>query len=179
MAQLRAADDRSDPGTNGRAMAGAAEAERDKALGVSESPRYPRSRKLETDQAGRPAIGLFRIRRKSRTRRRPAGSLFNGRSRLGRGCKRQWPRNDETRHVPCQNAGSVSPAAEGIEGREQIPNGGHATANDVSSRRRRCGAGGGGAAGRRYIWRKSLYGRFATAFVEHPRFRRSRRLSCQ
>jgi hypothetical protein len=38
------------------------QAERDKVLGVSESPRYPRSRKLETDQAGKPAIGLFRVR---------------------------------------------------------------------------------------------------------------------
>jgi hypothetical protein len=38
------------------------QAERDKALGVSESPRHPRSRKLEIDQAGKPAIGLFRVR---------------------------------------------------------------------------------------------------------------------
>jgi hypothetical protein len=34
------------------------------------------------------------------------------------------PQFDESRHVPCQNAGSVPRAAEGIEGREQIPNGG-------------------------------------------------------
>ena len=38
------------------------QAERDKALSVSESPRYPWSRKLEIDQAGKPAIGLFRVR---------------------------------------------------------------------------------------------------------------------
>jgi hypothetical protein len=31
------------------------------------------------------------------------------------------PHFDESRDVPCQNAGSVSRAAEGIEGREQIP----------------------------------------------------------
>lgn len=38
------------------------QAERDKALGISKSPRYPRSRKLETDRADKPAIGLFRVR---------------------------------------------------------------------------------------------------------------------
>jgi hypothetical protein len=31
------------------------------------------------------------------------------------------PQFDESRHVPCQNAGSVPRAAEGIEGRDQIP----------------------------------------------------------
>jgi hypothetical protein len=38
------------------------QAERDKAPGVSESPRYPRSRKPERDPAGKPAIGFFRVR---------------------------------------------------------------------------------------------------------------------
>jgi hypothetical protein len=38
------------------------QAERDKALGVSETPRYPRNRKPENDPAGKPAIKLFRVR---------------------------------------------------------------------------------------------------------------------
>jgi hypothetical protein len=38
------------------------QAERDKALGVLESRRYPRSRKPESDPAGKQEIGLFRVR---------------------------------------------------------------------------------------------------------------------
>jgi hypothetical protein len=38
------------------------QAECDKALGVSESPRYPRNRNPETPPAGKPAIGFFRVR---------------------------------------------------------------------------------------------------------------------
>ena len=37
------------------------QAERDKALGVLESRRYPRSRKPESDPAGKQEIGLFAI----------------------------------------------------------------------------------------------------------------------
>ena len=39
------------------------QAERDKALGRSDTPRYPRNRDPETAPAGKPAIGLFRVRR--------------------------------------------------------------------------------------------------------------------
>ena len=38
------------------------QAEREKALAVSETPRYPRSRKPENDPAGKPEIGVFRVR---------------------------------------------------------------------------------------------------------------------
>ena len=38
------------------------QAERDKALGRSDTPRYPRNRDPEI-AAGKPAIGLFRVRR--------------------------------------------------------------------------------------------------------------------
>ena len=38
------------------------QAERDTALGVSKSPRYPRNRHPETAPGGKPAIGLFRVR---------------------------------------------------------------------------------------------------------------------
>jgi hypothetical protein len=38
------------------------QAERDKALGVLETPRYPRSRKPESDLADKPEIGVFRVR---------------------------------------------------------------------------------------------------------------------
>ena len=39
------------------------QAERDRALSVSETPRYPRNRTPDTAPAGKPAIGLFRVRR--------------------------------------------------------------------------------------------------------------------
>jgi hypothetical protein len=37
--------------------------ERDKALGISDTPRYPRHRDPDTAPTGKPAIGLFRVRR--------------------------------------------------------------------------------------------------------------------
>jgi len=39
------------------------QAERDEALGISDTPRYPRNRNAETAPAGKPALGLFRVRR--------------------------------------------------------------------------------------------------------------------
>jgi hypothetical protein len=58
MTRPRAADDF----VNGRATAGAVAGRREKALAVSETPRYPRRRKPENDPAGKPEIGLFRVR---------------------------------------------------------------------------------------------------------------------
>ena len=39
------------------------QAERDKALGLLDTPRYPRNRNPETEPAGKPVIGLFRVKR--------------------------------------------------------------------------------------------------------------------
>ena len=38
------------------------QAERDNALGISDSPRYPRTRKPESDPTTKPKIGPFRVR---------------------------------------------------------------------------------------------------------------------
>ena len=39
------------------------QAERDKARGISNTPRYPRYRNPDSAPAGKPVIGLFRVRR--------------------------------------------------------------------------------------------------------------------
>ena len=39
------------------------QAERDKALGISDTHRYPRDGNPQTAPAGKPAIGLFRVQR--------------------------------------------------------------------------------------------------------------------
>ena len=63
MAQPRAADDFAAIRTRLEELRRErVQAERDKALGVSESSRYPRSRNAETEPAGKPAIG-YRVRR--------------------------------------------------------------------------------------------------------------------